>query len=1036
MTSHVSQKACWFRFRRHLRGVALLLASFVLMGISACPHRADAQQAIEPANTNAPILRVETGAHTSDVLSISVNADQRYLVSGSQDKTVRVWDASNGELLSTLRPPIPAICQGDYSIGAGFRGQVFAVAISPDGRLIACGGFFGGTPEGGYCLYIFDRVSGQIVERLGGFAQIATSLAYSSDGRYLAVGTNADCGLSLYETSNYKLVGSGTGYTDAITGLEFCTLKGDKTGLRLASASGDGAVRLYSVNGNAANALQLLRKYTLPSGIKPSTVTFSPDRKRVAVSVANGIRPFILTCNSGMTDFTNSEQTLDAQDDKPDPSDNLCCIAWSADGQTLYASGTYLKYYSPHWKIILRTWGDSGRASPIDVPIADNSIFQVLPRRGGGIYWASADSSLGALDARNTIVFHTNRTVAEFNLTGASLGVSSDGTKVRFQYSPEDLSGAGTEFTLDEHGGSLGTGSLIDAPGSRTTSNTLKIVWTTAIALSINGVPVKLDTGDIPYDSAVAPDNTFLIGSSWYVSCLDSHANLRWRETAPSYARMVNASGDGRLAVAAFSDGTIKWYRMTDGKELLTLFPDADKTRWVAWTPSGYYDCSPGGEDLIGWHINRGEAVASDFYPASRFSDTFYRPDVVGRVLTTLDEATALSQANTAAGSRSGDVQQAKDALLRNQPPVISILSPQSGDPLSGDHVTVRYTLRTPAGTPATVLRVLVDGRPAMDPVPLNLAVSATSTSTGLQQEISVPVPSHDCTISLIAQSADAVSVASSVSLHASAARQAQPVNGPGTPEFVIQPKLYMLAVGISAYQDNALRLTYPDKDAADFVQAFQKQTKLYREVDVYQGRALTDSAATKDAIEDGLDWLQRQTTSNDVAIIYLSGHGDNDAAGNYYFLPANFDPDRIKSTGLPWTDIYQTTKAIAGKVLLFDDSCHSGNILGGATKGGGPDITRIVNELISTENGTAVFAASTGDESALENPAWGNGAFTKAVVEGLNGAADYDHSGVITFNMLALYVPDRVKFLTNGAQHPTANKPPTIRDFPIALKP
>jgi len=65
------------------------------------------------------------------------------------------------------------------------------------------------------------------------------------------------------------------------------------------------------------------------------------------------------------------------------------------------------------------------------------------------------------------------------------------------------------------------------------------------------------------------------------------------------------------------------------------------------------------------------------------------------------------------------------------------------------------------------------------------------------------------------------------------------------------------------------------------------------------------------------------------------------------------------------------------------------------------------------------------------------NGAFTKAVVEGLGGGADYDKSGRgrITLNMLDLYISERVKELTKGQQTPTTAKPQTIPDFPIALK-
>jgi len=98
-------------------------------------------------------------------------------------------------------------------------------------------------------------------------------------------------------------------------------------------------------------------------------------------------------------------------------------------------------------------------------------------------------------------------------------------------------------------------------------------------------------------------------------------------------------------------------------------------------------------------------------------------------------------------------------------------------------------------------------------------------------------------------------------------------------------------------------------------------------------------------------------------------------------------------------------------------------------------DITGMVNELASAENGVVVFASSTGKQYSLEDVSWGNGAFTKALVEGLSGKADYTGKGKITINMLDLYISEKVKELTRGQQTPTTTKPQTIADFPVAVK-
>ena len=62
--------------------------------------------------TEEPILRLETGQHTAPVLGIAVDGKQRFLVSGSQDKTARVYDIKTGRLLQILRIPIEGTNDG------------------------------------------------------------------------------------------------------------------------------------------------------------------------------------------------------------------------------------------------------------------------------------------------------------------------------------------------------------------------------------------------------------------------------------------------------------------------------------------------------------------------------------------------------------------------------------------------------------------------------------------------------------------------------------------------------------------------------------------------------------------------------------------------------------------------------------------------------------------------------------------------------------------------------------------------------------
>ena len=123
-------------------------------------------------------------------------------------------------------------------------------------------------------------------------------------------------------------------------------------------------------------------------------------------------------------------------------------------------------------------------------------------------------------------------------------------------------------------------------------------------------------------------------------------ANNCGRGRLQGMASGVNFSADGEIVAAACEDGTIRWLRWSDGQELLAFFVEPQSRKWVAWTPTGYYMASAGGEDLIGWQVNRGWEQEADFFPASQFRAQYNRPDIVRLVLQTRDEAEAVRRAN------------------------------------------------------------------------------------------------------------------------------------------------------------------------------------------------------------------------------------------------------------------------------------------------------------------------------------------------------------------------------------------------------
>lgn len=974
---------------------------------------------------DAPILRIESGAHTAPIRAIASDAAGRFAVTASEDKTARVWETGSGRAVQVLRPPI----------GAGNEGKLYAAAISPDGNFVATGGWSRAND-----VYVFQRASGQLVHRVTGLPNIVTHLAFSPNGRHLAVSMFGKNGIRVYASADNWQSSRETGL-DGEYGADSYTAAFSPDGKRLVTSCFDGLIRLYEVSDGR---LRLLKSAASAVGTRPFSAMFSPDGQKIAIGFADRYAVAVLLAETLETAYAPAVSGID--------NGNLSAVAWSTDGRSLFAAGSWKRGDAQHG---LRRWSDSGRGAHTDSTIARNTVVGLQAIADGRILFAAADPAWGTISATAEKLSSSEAGLADFRGNREAFRLAPDGSAISFGYaSGRKEIGAFDIGKMD-----------FTAPAARWTApaaNGKGIVieqWFQNARPVLNKRPLQLEQDEIALAAAVnASGSNLALGTSFHVRYFDRQGVEQWRVAAPGTTWQVNLSQDGRWLVAGFSDGTIRWYRTRDGAEQFALLPHADRKRWVMWMPGGFYAASPGGEDLIGWHVNRGDARAADFFPGSRFRSTFFRPDVLGQLVIKADGEMALQAASAEAG-RTNEAARIESRL----PPVVSVMSPADGEKISSSEVKVRISVRVPGDAPAVSLRVRVNGKI------VDLAETGKISGKGERAEqehvLRVPVPEQDAEVMVFAENKHGFSTPAVLRLRwngvqaASAPTLPEPVSAkppaqtaksksqpepaasvasgpvsgapaPGTPD--LRPNLYVLAVGVSQYRNPSIRLDYAAKDAKDFAAAFKAQEGgLYKKVVV---KLLTDEGARRDDLLDGLEWIRRELTSRDVGMVFLAGHGVNDSDGVYYYLPQDVEIDKLKRSGVIFTEIKNTLAALPGKAIFFVDTCHAGNILGTGRRAIKPDLTGVVNELASAENGVIVFAASTGRQESAESAEWRNGVFTKSVIEGVGGKADSMRSGRVTHKMLDLYASERVKALTKGLQSPVTIVPQGVPDFPLSV--